>query len=411
MPPENALTNIRAEWVTESTTGETPSDPSWNRFSDYFVSYPGWSGEAGVEGQNAIGRGDLVDHFRGPEEHTLTLEYWLQRFFVDGAGTVVDPAAVPMTHDYQEAYPSHSILIRREVADGGADGAGFREFIVGRGCHPVSVSLPGDPSESQPIAEELEYQCERVRQFVVHQPASGTTLDLVSTDASDTFDVTIESEDATTTETITLSGTTTVTTTASFSDIDAIDLAAEPVGDITVSDGSGTTIAEFTGSDTTNIAGELGVPALGAGSHGSTIGGDPGEYTFLGTASTLGGSNLSESASGNDRVHALDLSVEVETTVENRQGSGRPVIDIGPRTAQAEVDIAGPYESAAQNRQYYRNVSGENLVYSLPGGDITLVNATRTDTDEVAREAGDANAIYGITLEGHGDPALTLTKT
>lgn len=410
MPPENALTDIRAEWVAESTTGEPPSDPSWNRFSDYFTSYPGWDGDAGVEGQPAVGRGDFVDHFRGPEEHTLTLEYWLQRFFTDSSGNVQDPAAVPLTHDYQTDYETHTVVIRRETSAGGNDGAGFREYVVGVGCRPTAVELPGDPAESQPIAEQLTYECEKVRQYVIHQPSSGTTLDISSDDADDTTqDITIEDEGAGTTETVTLSGTTAVTTTSSFSDIDAVRLSAETEGDVTITDGSGTTLLTISGKNATNIEGDLGVPLLGAGSHGSAIGTDPDDYLFLGTDATLGGSNIAQTPT-DDRVHALDLSVEVETTVENRQGSGRPVIDIGTRTAQAEVEVAGPYESAAQNFDYYR-ADAADLVYTLPTGDVTLNNATRTNTDEVAREAGDANSIYGITLEAHGDPAVSVNNT
>lgn len=410
-PPENALTDLRAEWVQETTVGQPPSDPEWNTIADYFAAYPGWSGDAGVESLMAVGRGDVIIHSRGPEEHQLTLEYWLQQFWVDGSGNTQDLGAVPMTHDYQNDYPSFSVVMRNEAAEGGNADGGIRMYFVMLGARPTTVDLPGDPATGEPIAQELGFEVEKGRGYVIHQPSSSTTLDVVSSDSDDTMDITIESEDASTNETITLSGTTTVTTTSSFADIDAAYLGAEPQGDVTITDGSGNTLLELTGKNSNNVEGDRGVPTLGSGSHDSAIGTDPEEYVFNGTESTYDGGKFAlSSPTAEDRVHALDLSVEVETAVENRQGTGRPVIDIGPRTAQADVDVAGPYESIAQNREYFAT-NAADIVYTFPNGDITLYNAYRTDTDDVDKESGDENLIYGVTFEAEGDPALDLTYT
>lgn len=413
-PVENALQNVRIEWVASSLDSDDvprpPTDPEWNRFGDYIASYPGWSGDAGVEGQNAAGSGDTTDHFRGPEEHDLTVQWWLQRFFLDGSGNANDPIGELITYDFQTAPPCHEVLARREVDDGGAKGAGFREYVYASGAKPSTVTLPGDPSESQPIVAEAGYAAEKVTQIIIHQPATSVTPVISSTSDNDTTQsVTIESENGDTAETLSLNGTTEVTATASFDDIDAIWVDGEHEGDIDVADGNGNSLLEdpLTGTDTDGVDSQRGVPALGTGSHASAIGTDPSGYLFLGTTSSWDGGALSESAAA-DRVHALDLDVEIGIAREPRQGTRRQAIDYEPRSVSVEADLAGPYESAKQNYRYFTGKAAD-LVYGFPDGDVTVVDAQLTDTDDVDRSGGDGPAIYGITLEGHGDPAITAT--
>lgn len=415
-PSESALTGVRAEWVPSAFDANDnpipPTDPAWNRFSDYIQSYPGWSGDAGVEGQTPTGTGDVAAHFRGPEEHDLTLQYWMQRFFVDSGGSPNGPIGEIMAHTYGDTYPSHEVLIRNEVTGGGARGAGFREYVYGRGCRPSSGSAPGDPSASNPIMLEAGYACEKVRQYIIHQPATSVTPEVVSTSAEDTTQtVTIESEGASTTDTFSLNGTTQVTgdSASSFSDIDAIWIDGETVGDIDVVDGNGDSLLEdpITGSDTDGVEGDRGIPLLGSGSHASAIGTAPENYLFLGTSSTWDGGALAESTTA-DRVHTLDLSVEVDTTREPRQETRRQAIDPGSRTVTVDADLAGPYESAKQNQNYFTSKAGD-LVYTYPDGAVTVVSAQLTDTDDVDRAGGDANMLYGVTLTGQGDGSAAIT--
>jgi hypothetical protein len=414
-PTESALDNVRVEWIS-STFGSdgiprVPTNPTWNRFSDYHLRVPAWSGDAGTEGQEVAGQGDLFDHFRSAEEHDLTVEFYLQRHPVDTNGDANGPVGELLLSGYRTA--SHEVLARRDVAHGGAADAGVREFIYASGARPVSATLPGDPAAAEPIAAEAEYAAEKIRQYIVSQPASNTTLTVSSTDAGDTVDVIIDSEDAATSETVTLPGNdpNEVTTTASFGDIDAVYAEASHAGDIQVSDGTNDLLAEpLVGTNTDGVEAERGVPPLGTGSHASAIDTDPEEYVFLGTEATFDSGPLAASPDAGDRVHALDVTVEADVQREARQGTRRQVVDVGTRTVTVDADLAGPYETATQNARYFTGVAAD-LVYTLPDGTITVANATVTDTDDVDRQAGEAGLIYSATYEGHGSPAVTATNT
>lgn len=412
---ENALQDARFEWIEESTFGEAPSDPSWNRFSDYIADAPGWDGGPDISEGNAVGSGDIVEITRGAEEHTITVEYWLQRALVDGSGNVQDPVSEPFVHDYDTELNSHSIQFRREVTEGGNDSSGFRMYTVGLGCKPVSATIPGDPGESQPQAPELEYQCHYARSHVIHQPSAGTTLD-VSNAGTTSVDVTIEDEGASTTETVTVAGGSTTTTTESFSDIDVIWIASgTPDGKITVTDGSGTTLLEdgLAGTGTEDPDYEKGIPPLGSGSHGGAIGNDPERYLGLNSDIQRGGSSLA------DRVHSYDLSAEIDASSEPVVGSRMPEVDAGTRTVSVDTDVAGPFESTSQLTEFFRGTEND-VVLSLGGDssangttDITLGDAAVTDVDEQSYGAGDENFIFGVTFTAQDKTgnAVSVTNT
>jgi hypothetical protein len=404
---ENALGDIRAEWVEEPAPGEFPSNPAWNRFSDFVLSTPGASTDAQVSSlDDVVGTGDVVDHFRGAEEHSLSIEYLMQRFFLNVDGEEVDPIGYPLTHDYGAQYTSHSVVTRREATTGGNFGSGLRQYVVARGARPVAGTSPGDPSEADPIALEVEYEAEKVRTYVLHQPDTAISLTLSSTSTEDNFDVTIESEDATTTETVTLSGTSDVTTTETFSDVDAISLSQEPVGDISVTDGSGTEIVDggIQGRESDGVEGDRGIPALGGGSHADPIGTDPATFQFLGTESEYGTGAVAS------RVHALDLSVELDTSREALQGRRRQRIDIGTRTVTVDADTAGEFDTHTQHQRHFRGTQ-RDLIYRYPTGEVAVKDATLTDVGDIEYEGDSANVITSQTFEGHGDPAVVVTHT
>jgi len=405
---ENALANSRIEYVEESTTGVPPTDPAWQVLTDYLTELsvePGGSNE----GVNVVGSGDIKNHFRGPEEPALTTTYYKQQPFVDSSGNNNYPAAVPLTYTYGDCYPSYTFEYRRDVNCDGNDDAGFREYVVVQGAKPVEVTDPGDPSSGEPILEELTWEPEKARAYVIHQPSSGTTIEVENTGTSD-VDVTIEDEGAGNAETLTVSAGSTATTTATFSDIDAIWAESDHDGDILVTDGNSTTLLEkgLAGTDTDNVESERGVPPLGSGSHGSAIGTDPEKYQFLGTSTPdWQGSALA------DRIHTLDMTVTVDVSREGKQGARRQSVDVGTRTGEVDADVAGPYESAELIAEQFQNEEGD-FVYHFPDNDVTLKNAKLMETPEFARSAGESNYIPSVTFQAAqktDSSAVTVTNT
>lgn len=408
---ENALQGVRFEWVPETTVGEAPSNPSWNKFSDYLASAPGWDGGVETNEGNAVGSGDVVNITRGQEEHSFSVEYWLQRALTDGSGNAVDPAAIPLVHDYQTELESHTLVFRRETTSGGNFGAGFRSYTVGLGQKPLSATIPGDPGESSPQAISLEYTGEYGNSHVIHQPSSSTTLDITN-NGTNSVDVTVEDEGAATSETITVSGGSTVTTVNSYADVDAIYIASgTPDGDISVTDGGGTNILDdpLKGTGTTDPDYDVGIPPLGSGSHATNIGNDPERFLGLNAGATYGGADIA------DRLHSFDFSVELDSDTPAVVGTRQGPVDEGVRTATLDADVAGPYESTKQMQNHLNGVVN-GLDLFLGGTDsasaastITLTDAQSTDVDEQAHGASEANFIFGTTFVAQNDTGTAVT--
>jgi hypothetical protein len=410
---ENALQSIRLEYVEETTVGEAPSDPTFKKFSDYIGSAPGWDGSIDTNEGNALGSGDVVEITRGQEEHSFSIEYWLQRALTDGSGNAQDPAAVPMIHDYSCELESHTLVFRRETDCGGNFDSGFRAYTVGLGQKPLSVTIPGDPGESSPQTLSLEYTGEYGNSHVIHQPETATTVD-VTNNGTTSVDITIEDEGANTSETLTVAGGATETSLETYGDIDAIYVASgTPDGDINVTDGSGTNILEepLRGTGDTDPDFDVGIPPLGSGSHASDIGNDPERFLGLNAGAQYGGSALGE------RLHSFDLSVELDNDDPAVVGTRQGPIDEGTRTVTLDSDVAGPYESTTQMENYLQGVT-DDLDLFLGGTDstaaastITLSDAQATDVDEQAYGAGDSNFIFGVTWLAQSATTNPLTVT
>jgi hypothetical protein len=413
---ENALQDMRIEWAEESTPGEPPTDPTWKPFSAE-IDELSTSIDGSKEATDALGFRDFVELYRGPEESELTLSYAQYNFPLDSSGNVQDPIGYPMTLPEGD-YPSLTVVSRRDVQSGGRDGAGFREFLVAYGARPTASTLDGDPSAAEPIPQELTLPAETARPHIVHQPASSPTLVVKSTDSNDTIDVTIEDEGASTTDTVTLPGgaTNTVTTIESFSDVDVIYAESEHAGDIQVGtdDGSGNIDTELlekplTGTNTDGVDSVEGIPPLGSGSHSPTPSGEG--TIFLGTQSSWTGSSVGE------RLHTLDLSVELDSSREPVQGSRRQAIDVGQRTVEFDADLAGPYETASKIKAHFRDKSGD-LIYGFaddPATDpanadkrIVAHNVEIIDAPDFTRTAGETNYIPSVTFQAVGDPAIEV---
>lgn len=393
-PVESALMDGRFEYIAETTEGEPPSDPEWSVLGDCIQDLSA-SPNGNREYSFCAGSGSTKVDYRGAEEHEFTTELFKERGFVDSNGDALYPAADPLLHDYGSAYPTYTFEYRREVDEGGNFGAGFREYFVAFGARVTELSNPGDPSEGNPIVESLTWTAEKSRPYVIHQPDTATMIDVENT-GTESVEVTIEDEGAATSETLVVAGGTTTTTADTYADVDVIWAESDHDGDIVVTDGSGTNILDqdLAGSDTDNVEGEQGVPPLGSGSHGSAVGGSPEDYLFQGVDTI----NWQSSALS-DRIHALDLTISLEVDQNAQGGTRRQAIDIGTRTAEADADVAGPYESAKLIRDQFRNESGD-FVYSYPDNDVTLENASISDSPDYTRSAGETNYIPSVTFRG-----------
>jgi len=393
--PESGLRPQRLEWVAESTEGEAPADPAWNLYSDNIVE-SNWNVTNSMEGRDAVGSPDSEGHYRGPEEATATFTYHLQQQITSGVAEHDF-----MTRDSANEFPNtHTVVERQVFESGGNDSAGIRKYWVGVGGKGASVNIEGDPGASEPLPVELEYQFEKGRQYLIHQPSSGTTLE-VSSDSDDdtTQTLTIEDEGAGTTEDVSLNGTTTVTTTATFSDIDAAYLDGETVGDVTITDGSGTTLMTIYGADTysdgaTDLEGDLGVPALGGGSHASAIAQD--YEVFRGTS-------VLEQSTSHANLEPYDLTnfvitVENDIATTNRSDSPRMRLSEGQRTVTVEGDVLGNAASYESVKDHLTN-TGDQLTWNLGYTQIQIPHAVVVEAPEDTTSAGEAAIEKSVTFE------------
>jgi hypothetical protein len=410
---ESSLQSVRIEYAEESTEAVPPTDPSWSVLTDYLDEFT-FSPGAERNAVSVVGDGDFKDMFRGAEEPEVTTNYYKQQGFYGSGGTPQYPAGEPFEYSDGCDLPSYTLETRQDYDCGGNFDAGYREYVVMLGSKPVEVINPGDPSADEPIIEELSWDVRKGRTYVIHQPDSSTTLDIENT-GSDEVDVTIESSDGGTTETLTVAGNSTETTLETYSDVDVIWAESGHEGDILVTDGSGTDVLDaatpLAGRETDGVESDRGVPPLGSGSHGSAIGTDPEDYMFIGvtdgTAITWQGTDLA------DRIHTLDLTVTIDTTREAIEGARGSTIDPGMRTVEVEADTAGPSESAKRIAQMYHNEEGD-IVYPYPDNDVTVQNAEMTDAPDYTRQSGEANYIPSTTWQGKsGDDnsAVVVTYT
>lgn len=363
---ESGIRNRRTEFVPETEEGVPPSNPAWELFSDRLINFdaqPG--GQYDVE--QAVGDPDPADIERGREEPEATVGYRLQRWLVDGSGNAQDAAGYGIVRGTDHELTSHTIVDREERSSGGNDGAGLRIYtvVLGAKIGTVTITLEADSGENVPV--ELAYTPEKVRSYTIHQPSSSTTLEAVSTDSGDSMDLTIEQEDGTS-ETITLNGTTAVTTSTSFADIDAAYLSAEPTGDITISDGSGTTLMTIRGADSRDgIEGDRGVPTTGSGSHASAIGSS--FEKFLGDQITRGGSGIA--------TEIVNAEIEIDNGLETtpRASTYRPIVSAGQRESTISADLIGEARSHDAWDDHLRQNEAD-IVWTADGGTLTLDQAT-----------------------------------
>lgn len=372
---DGGFRNHRVEFVRESSTGEAPADPEWNLYSDNLDTALVVSSDAQIEGQRGVGDVNVQDFFAGPEDHTASIDYHLQDFFVDGNGDALDASGDAIVRDGEGDVTTHTAVDRYTSSDG------TRVYRVLNGGHPNIGEITGDPSSGLPIMVSLEYEAKKIRSYKIEQPDAGTTLDVVSTSANDTTqDLTIEDEGAGTSETLTLTGDSTVTTTETFEDIDAVSLSAETVGDVTVSDGGGTDFVTIRGSNYYDgVEGDLGVPALGAGSH-SAAKGTPYER-FLDDDITRGGNSIGV------EIRSASASVSNNYDKTAVAGTKSQAIHEGAQDGELSATVAGEFQEHS-DMESHLSAELADIVWTFSGGALTFTDSALTDLGDIGPAAG-----------------------
>jgi len=400
MSTEGSIRQQRIEAVREATPGTFPADPSFLAYSDTMTTID-WSPSPGVEERRGLGDPDVDTFHNGPEEHEVTVEYDLQKFLVDGNGDPDDLAGDGVIRDGNNDLPNtHSLLVREEnlavpasETVNGATGKDTRLFLVGEGGRVESVTLSGDPSSQQPVTVELTYAFEKVREYQIDQPGTDDTIDITNNGTA-SVDVTIEDEGAAASETNTVGAGATVTTVASFTDIDAVALADDVDGDVEISETtSGDTLAVIRGSDFYGHGeGDEGVPALGAGSHAGMIG-NSFETILDDTLERPAGTALAY------EYNSVEFVVENDIETREQMGTPRMAMSAGNRTVEVSATVVGPTESVQNAEQALGNQSG-TFRWTLNGGFVEAVDARLTDFSGVSKTEGEAAMSLDNTFTG-----------
>jgi len=395
---ESGIGALRANFIRETTAGTTPTNPDWLRYSDELDSVGNWVPNTNIAARTAIGTPDITGFSIGAEDHELSVSYKLQRW-PSASG---DASYDGLIRDANGYLPStHSFLSRQILSgEGNQSGGDLHIYTYGTGGKIDTASVSGDPGDSEPVAVELGYRFEKIRSYAVSQPTAGTTMTVVSASASDTTqDVTVEDLTAATSETISLNGTTPVAGATSFSDIGAIRLSAETVGDVTVTfTTGGETCVVILGSDSQQgIEGDYGLPLLGSGSYESALG--TALEHILGDTINKGGSPLD--------VNVMTLSFEVQNNIESdavTRGKLK-VQNEGQRNCSASATVfsaRGSHDSTIDHLK----ATQANITWQMAGGTLQLDSAVLTEPGPRTYEKGTATMQRDNTFTGTG---ITIT--
>lgn len=403
---ESGIQPYRIEFIRESTRGTVPSNPSWNLFSDNVrTNEPTIS--SNTEMQEGLGDPDAVGAFAGTETAEMTVTYDLQQWLIDGSSNAQDASYDGVSRNSDNRLEnSHSVVRRIDVGSldsgntiNGSTSLDTRLYFVGKGGLVDEVTFTMNLESGQPIQVEVTYQFEKGRVYQVDQPSSSTGFAIESTDSGDTSQtLTIENEDAGKSEDVSLNGTTLVgTTTTDFADIDALSLDSETTGDVKIYVNSGSTSTPSKGDQLAVLygqssydqgEGDLGVPALGSGSHASAIGSSY-ELPLDGDTFELpGGTAIA------DDVSATEVSFSNNVEARSTDDGPRPLLIEGGREAEVSATVVGQRETYQQTVDMLRTTA-QNYKWTAsdPSGDtgsVTLSNVKTTDVGEAEEPQQDA---------------------
>ena len=238
-----------------------------------------------------------------------------------------------------------------------------------------------------------------MRSYKINQPASGTTLKVVSSHTADTGGPTITiGKDGGATETLTLNGTSVGTGSVSFATIDTFRLSESCKGNITCTfTTGGAECFVVLGERHAGIGGDLGMALLGSGSHEAALAGDF-EHVH-GDTITKGGSAIDT----NVMTMSISVANEIEATPVTRSLS--KVLSEGARTITADATVFGETSSHSAIVDHLKATSGD-IVWAMSGGNVTLDDAVLTSPGARQYEKGGATMQRGNTFTAQD---LTIT--
>lgn len=384
MALEAGIRNQRIDSVLE-VAGEIPTTGTFIPFGDVIKRFS-WNPDASVEARRGIGGVDPVGHDAGLENHTAEIAYLLQGTIA--AGTPLYEAFV---RDSDNVLAERTIVQREKHFTGGSESNGVRTYVVLEGAKPATAKIPGDPGQAGPIEVVVGYTAEKGREYEINQPSTAVVICVVSSNALDNGGTITIEDDAGTQEAISISGTSSVM----FDSIDAMELTAECLGDISllVTAESGATLATILGSAAYDgTEGDLGVPALtGTRSRTATLA--TAYEKFLGDEITDAGGDLAY------EINSVELSVDNSVEARPRHNKRAQRIVEGNRTIQLTATVMGENEHFDQVSRYLQTTQSD-IVWTFTSSTLTVDDAVLVDVGEKTVEEGGAFLAFDCVFEG-----------
>jgi len=402
---ESGLRQWRIEWIAETTYGSPPTDPDWTWFSDGVESFGGDVARRGITPQRWLGDADVQSFILGSVDSILPMRYALH-----DAAMLDTPLAASITRDVDGNITNSVTIVGRmeRSLTVGVDSAGSREYIVGLGAYVTDMTLSGSLEPPTPLMVSPTYTCKRLRKYRVDQMSGATLVGAKSTDVGDTTQtLTVEDEDAGTSQGKQLNGTTFVSLGAStYADLEGMWLSAECAGDVQIYENTGTDtapvagllFATIRGQDYYGSDGDLGIPLLGSGSRGSTLGS---------TYATLAGSTIEWGGAA-----LADVVVsEATLTIGNMEGgvllptvgtTDKSVI-VGGTSYVFTTQLVGTFGSYINIDDHLGGTEASltwKPVTSALNHTMTLTGALKTNPGGALFEAGQAAPVLSTELTG-----------
>lgn len=400
MARESALREQRLDSIAENDDGSLPTDGYFIPFADVWDSLD-WTPDVNLNQRTGGGNIDPQKFDRGTETHTFTVSYNLQGAIaahdIGGSGNVnAPPVLEAMTRLANNKLQRRTIVLKETHPGEGVENAGRSIFSVLQHAAPNTIVLSGDPENNTPIGIEIEYMAPKARSHILDQPSAATTLTVESTQSED-GDVKIHGVDDTdseTTVTVSVAGGS-ATTTASFKEIYAVWLVSDFAGDISVTDGSGTTFVTLYGSDTYyGVEGDDGIPVTPeSGGRETSHGGV--EQRFLGNSITYNSSPIAP------EINSMELEINNNVDSQAAHNQLGQVLEAGTRDVTLTATLAGDKQSHANIDNALRKIMAK-IIWNLDQDTIEVPNATVDDPGSRVRDEEEHFANTDVEFVGQG---------